>query len=233
LKKAKMANRIFQTSEMSARKCRVFVVDDHPIFRCGLREVIGADPGFEVVGESGDGKAALEAIRAARVDIAVLDVDLPGMTGLELCAALQKSQPAIPTVMLTLHDEEGTFNAAMDAGAQCFLVKENAVQEVIAALRAVAGGNIYFSPSVAKFMLTRRQRTSALREQRTGLKSLTPTERLVLRLVADNKTNRAIGEELCMSPRTVETHRAHICEKLDLHGSRGLLHFALTHRSEL
>jgi DNA-binding NarL/FixJ family response regulator len=223
----------FGGSHMSAHKAKVFIVDDHPIFRRGLREVISGDPSFEVFGEAGDGKAALEAIRVARPDIAILDINLPSMTGLELCAALQRLKPPIRVMMLTLHDEEGTFNAAMDAGAQGYLVKENAVQELMTALRALAGGGIYFSPSVSRYMLSRRQRASALREKKTGFHSLTPTERLVLRLVADNKTNRDIAEELCMSPRTVETHRAHICEKLALRGSHGLLHFAVTHRSEL
>lgn len=218
---------------MSARKSKVFIVDDHPIFRCGLREVISGDPSFEIVGESGNGKEALEAIRSAHAEVAILDVNIPGMNGLELCSALQKMRPAVAAIMLTLHDEEGTFNAALDAGAQSFVVKENAVHEVLAALRAVVAGGIYFSPNVARHMMSRRQRVSALREKKSGLKSLTPTERLVLRLVADNKTNRQIGEELCMSARTVETHRAHICEKLEVAGSHGLLHFAATHRSEL
>jgi DNA-binding NarL/FixJ family response regulator len=215
------------------KRTRVFIVDDHPIFRRGLREVINADASIEVIGEAGDGSTAFEQIKSSRPDIAILDIHLPGMSGLELCQSLQRLRPPVAVIMLTLHDQETTFNAALDSGAQSYLLKENAVQEVLSALQAVISGNIYFSPAVAHFMLTRRQRASALREQRTGLKALTPTERLVLRLVGENKTNRQIGEDLCISHRTVETHRSHICEKLDLHGNRALLQFALEHRSKL
>jgi DNA-binding NarL/FixJ family response regulator len=215
------------------KKTKVFVVDDHPIFRRGLRDVILGEPGLEVVGEAGDGKTALEQIKATRPDVAILDVHLPDMDGLEVCLALQRLHPPVPVVMLTLQDQESTFNAAMDAGAQSYLLKENAVQEVIQAVRAVIAGNIFFSPAVARFMLTRRQRASALREEKSGMNALTPTERLVLRLVADNKTNKEIGGELCISHRTVETHRTHICEKLNLQGPRALLQFAMEHKSEL
>jgi DNA-binding NarL/FixJ family response regulator len=215
------------------KKLRIFIVDDHPIFRRGLRDVICSDSGMEVVGDAGDGSAALGQIKSLRPEIAILDIQVPGINGLELCQGLRGLKPPVSVIMLTLQDQESTFNAAMDAGAQSYLLKENAAQEVIAAIRAVASGNVYFSPSIARFLVTRRQRASALREEKTGLKTLTPTERLVLRLVGENKTNREIGEELCISHRTVETHRARICDKLDLHGNRALLQFAMQHRSEV
>jgi DNA-binding NarL/FixJ family response regulator len=214
-------------------KTRVFIVDDHPIFRCGLREVISADPAMEVIGEAGDATSALTLIKSAHPSVAILDINLPDQSGLKVCEAVTQFEPAVSVIMLTLQNQESSFNSAMDAGAAGYLLKENAVQEVILAIRAVASGNIYFSPSMSKYFLTRRKRISALREEKKGLDALSPTERLILRLVSENKTNREIGEALCISSRTVETHRAHMCDKLNLRGSRALLHFAMENKSRL
>jgi DNA-binding NarL/FixJ family response regulator len=212
---------------------KVFIVDDHPIFRHGLQQVIDRDPNFTVVGEAGDGAVALAEMKRLRPDIAILDIRVPGLGGIELGRELRLLSPPVAIIFLTMTDDEGTFNAAMDLGAQGFIVKENAVQDVMVGLNAVVRGGIYFSPSISVHLLRRNQRASALREKKTGLKSLTSTERCVLRLVAENKTNREIAKELFVSPRTVEVHRAHICEKLELQGNRALLLFAVEHKSEL
>ncbi len=218
---------------MSLEKIKVFIVDDHPIFRSGVREVIERDARFHVVGEAGDGETALAEIRRLKPAVALVDLHIPKLDGLHLLSALRGCKPAVAVIVLTMHGDESTFNAAMDAGAQGYLLKENAAEDVVLGLKTVAGGGIYLSPSISGYLLKRTRRASALREQKTGLKSLTPTERQVLQFVAENKTNREIGGELCMSHRTVETHRANICQKLELHGTRALFQFALEHRSEL
>jgi DNA-binding NarL/FixJ family response regulator len=212
---------------------KVFIVDDHPIFRHGLQQVIDRDPGFKVVGEAGDGLAALTEIKRLKPDIAILDVRVPGLDGMELARALQALKPSVAVMFLTMTDDEGTFNAAMDIGAKGFILKENAVQDVMVGLNAVLRGGMYFSSTISEHLLRRTQRASALREKKTGLKSLTQTERCVLRLVADNQTNKEIAKALFISPRTVEVHRAHICEKLELRGNRALLLFAVKHKSDL
>jgi DNA-binding NarL/FixJ family response regulator len=135
--------------------------------------------------------------------------------------------------MLTMHAEESTFNAAMDAGAQGYLLKDDAMEMVLAALKAVASGGVYLSPAISTWLLRRQRRASALKEEKTGLAALTATERRVLLLVAENKTNKEIGEELFISHRTVETHRSNICRKLDLQGAHKLLQFAIEHRSDI
>ena len=214
-------------------KTRVVMVDDHPIFRRGLKETIEANRSFLVVGEAADGETGLAQIKSLRPQVAIVDLHLPRMGGLELVRALRSLTHAPAVIVLTMHSEEGTFNAAMDAGAQGYVLKDNAVNDVLLCLQGVASGGVFISPSVAGYLVRRHQRASALKEERKGLKALTPTEQRVLRLVAENKTNKEIGRELFISHRTVETHRSHICEKLELTGSHALLQFALEHKSQL
>jgi DNA-binding NarL/FixJ family response regulator len=214
-------------------KIKIFIVDDHPLFRHGLREFVQADPRFEVVGECGDGNAALQDIPRAKPQVAILDVNLPKRSGLEVVRALRAARPPVACLMLTMHAQESTFNAAMDAGAQGYLLKEDAMELVLLGLKVVASGGVYLSPTISGWLLRRQQRASALKEEKTGLVALTATERRVLLLVAENKTNKEIGEQMFISPRTVETHRSNICQKLELQGSHKLLQFAIEHRSEI
>src|SRR5208337_4251707 len=204
---------------------RVYIVDDHPIFRHGLRQAIEHDPRLRVVGEAGEGAAALQQIKTLRPDVADLDIEMPGGDGLDVARALQAFQPPIPAIVLTMHKDEPMVNAALDAGVRGYIVKDNAVTEVVEGVKAVAAGQTYLCASVSGYLLRRRQRAEALAQQTPGLDQLTPMERRVLKLVAENKTSREIGQLLFISPRTVETHRARVCEKLDLHGSHPLLQF--------
>jgi len=214
-------------------KTRIVIVDDHPIFRRGLREIIESDGKYIVAAEVGDGESAIQQIKAVKPDVAVVDLNLGKVGGLEVVRVVRALAHPPLVIVLTMQADEGTFNAAMDAGAQGYMVKENAVSDVLAGLKAVAAGGVFISPSVAQFLVRRHQRASALKEQKKGLAALTPTERRILRLVAENKTNKEIGGELFISHRTVETHRTHICEKLELSGNRALLAFAFEHKSEI
>jgi len=214
-------------------KIRVMIVDDHPVFRHGLKEIVNADPRFEVVGECGDGETALAEIPRAKPQVVILDVNLPKRSGLEVVRALRAARPPVACLMLTMHAEESTFNAAMDAGAQGYLVKDDAMEMVLLGLKAVAGGGVYLSPTISAWLVRRQGRASALKEEKTGLAALTATERRVLQLVAANKTNKDIAAELFISPRTVETHRSNICQKLAFQGAHKLLQFAIEHRSEI
>lgn len=211
----------------------VLIVDDHPIFRRGLREVIEQDPRFVVAGEAANGADALRQLESLRPRVAVVDVRLPEVNGLEIARFARTLNPPVRVIMLTMHEDEGTFNAALDAGAQGYILKENAVSDVLLGLQAVATGGVYFSPSVARRMVRRHERAEALKAEKKGLASLTATERRVLRLVAESQTNKEIGRALFISHRTVESHRRHICEKLELSGSHALLQFAIEHRSQL
>ncbi len=211
----------------------VFIVDDHPIFRQGLRQVIESDPRLRMVGEASDGVSALERIRSLQPDVAVVDIELPRLHGLDLARKLLSMRQPVPVLILSMHKDERMVNAALDAGVKGYLIKENAATEVVSAIKAVASGETYICPSVSSYLLRRRGRADDLRSQKPGLDQLTHMERRVLKLIAENKTSRQIGQQLFVSIRTVETHRTNICAKLNLHGSHPLLQFALDHKSDL
>ena len=211
----------------------IYIVDDHPVFRHGLKQIIEADSAFEIVGEAGDGATALEQMQKRPPAIAVIDVGLPQLGGIALVRQLRALESPPACLMLTLDSEEGTFNAAMDAGASGYVLKEDALELVLLGLKTVAAGTVFISPQISGWLLRRRERVSALKQEFGGLASLTATERQVLQLVAENRTNREIGRELSISHRTVERHRSNICRKLDLQGPHKLLQFAIEHRSAL
>ena len=216
-----------------AGRTKVLIVDDHPLFRGGLRQVIEADPRFELVGEAGDGEVALKLIQEKKPDVAVLDVNLPGLTGLEVAQKLQGKKLRTRVIILTMHKEEAMINRALDFGVNGFVLKENAVENILDAIEAVAAGEHYLSPSVSGILVRRRNRAETLAAQKPGLDDLTKAERRILKLIAEKKTSKEIAAELFISPRTVEAHRANICTKLELTGSHSLLQFALENRSSL
>jgi DNA-binding NarL/FixJ family response regulator len=212
---------------------RILIADDHPIFREGLRKVIEREPDFEVVAEATDGAAALAALRALRPEVAVLDIDLPQLDGFEVVRALRREELPTAVVFLTMHNDEEMVNEALDLGVSGYVVKDSAVTDIVGSVRAAAAGQHFFSPSIAGYLVQRRARATALAARKPGLDELTPTERRILKLIAENKTSREIAAELFISHRTVENHRANICQKLDLRGSHALLKFALEHKSQL
>lgn len=214
-------------------KIQVFLVDDHPVFRHGLKEIVHADPRFDVVGECGDGDTALTEIARVKPQVVILDVNLPKRSGLEVVRALRAAKPHVACLMMTMHAEEITFNAAMDFGAQGYLLKDDAMELVLLGLQTVASGGVFLSPNISSWLVRRQRRASALKEEKTGLAALTATERRILLLVAESKTNKEIAAELFISHRTVETHRSNVCQKLQLQGAHKLLQFAIEHRSEI
>ena len=212
---------------------RVFIADDHPIFRCGLRDSLGRSERFQILGEAEDGADALKQITALRPDIAVLDIDMPGMSGLDIAQRVGEDVPDTKVVMLTSYKEESFFNRAMDLAVQGYVLKENAINDLTNGLLAVARGEVFLSPSISSFLLNRIRKLEGQKAKNKGLESLTPSELRVLCLVAENYTSKEIGKRLFVSPRTVDTHRNNISGKLGLRGSRGVLLFALEHKEEL
>jgi DNA-binding NarL/FixJ family response regulator len=212
----------------------VIIVDDHPLLRRGLRQAIESDGKFRVVGEAEDGPGAWELIESKKPAVAVVDINLPVMSGLDLARRVQSERRKTAMIMLTMHKEEEMVNLALDVGVKGYIVKDNATQEILlAGLAAVAAGGHYLSPSISGYLVKRRHRAAELAEHKPGLNDLTRAELRILKLIAEKKTTPQIAAELFISPRTVESHRANIISKLQLRGAHSLLQFALENRSSL
>lgn len=209
------------------RVISVVVADDHPIFRRGLRFVIESDPALKVVAEADDGLEALLRIEELDPDVAVLDIDMPGQDGLQVARAMRAKNSRTRAIFLTMHKDEGIFNAALEADVPGFVIKDSAATEIITCIRNVFDGHSFVSSALSEMLMQRR------RTERVWWEDLTAAERRVLRLIAAEKTSREIADELFVSRRTVEHHRARIAGKLDLKGKNGLLTYALLHKAEI
>jgi len=215
------------------KEIRIVIADDHPIFRRGLRVMIEADPLLKVVAEADDGQSALARIRELQPDVVVLDIDMPPPNGLAVARRLREQRLAVAAIFLTMHKDEALLNAALDAGVKGFIVKDGAANEIVDCIKAVADGQSFFSPAVSGHLLNRRNQADSLAGQSTPLNGLTASERRVLLLVAESKSNKEIAEKMFISVRTVEHHRSNICAKFGLTGRNALIAFALSHKSEL
>jgi DNA-binding NarL/FixJ family response regulator len=212
---------------------KLVIADDHPVFRQGLRQVIESDPQLKVLGEASDGISAIELIEKALPDVAVLDVGMPNADGFEVARVLQQKRLNVKMIFLTMHQDERFLNAALDLGVKGYLLKDSAVGDIIASIKAVEAGQDYVSSVLTGYLINRGRRAIRLAEEKPALSKLSSTELRVLKLLAEYKTSKEIAAELFVSPRTVEHHRANICEKLELRGSHALIKFAVEHQSEL
>lgn len=207
----------------------ILIADDHPIVRQGLHQAIEATPGLKVVAEVGNGQEALEQLRLVQPDIAVLDVDMPIVDGFTIAQKLREEGTNIKVVFLTVHREESFLNKALKVGARGYILKDSPLADIITGIQKVCAGHPFISPSMTAYLFNNQLAKGG----KQGLEILTPTERTVLKLIADYKTTKEIAALLFISPRTVETHRANICQKLHLSGSHVLMKFALSHQTEL
>lgn len=212
---------------------RIIIADDHPIVRQGLRQVIDGAAGLKVVGEAEDGESALARIQDCKPDAVVLDIDMPRMNGFAVARAMREQGFKAAIIFLTIHRGEDLFSQALDLGAQGYVLKESAITDIVASIHAAATGKHYISPAMTTSLINRRRCSAELLRRKPTVNGLTPSERRILRLIGDYKTSKEIAEELCISCRTVETHRTNISTKLEIQGSHALMKFALTHRSEL
>lgn len=215
------------------QKTKIVIADDHPIFRSGLVKVIEGDAEFEIIGEAENGEKAFKMIEELRPDMALLDIHMPGMTGLQVLKDLKKKKINIKTIFLTVYADEDIFDEAMDNGINGYVLKDNAISDIKDCIRAVASGNSYISPSVSNFLVNRREKMKRLEANRPALDKLTKTEQVVLFLLAEGRTSREIGEEMFISPKTVENHRANMSSKLNLKGTHSLIKFAIENKSIL
>jgi len=215
-----------------ADEIQVLIADDHPLMRRGLRLSVEEDPGLKVVGEASDGEAALSLIKKLRPHVALLDIEMPKLDGLGVVREMVKSGLKTEVIFLTFHSNQDLFRTAMDLGCKGYILKDSAVQEVVAGIHAVASGRPYISSAITTDLLQRQNQVDAKSSQ---MSHLTPTELRIMRLIAVGKTSKEIGAELSIHYRTVENHRTSMCRKLDLEGegANALLRFALQNKDIL
>jgi DNA-binding NarL/FixJ family response regulator len=212
---------------------RVLIADDHPLMRQGLRQIIEIESHLTVMGEARNGSEALSMIEELRPDVAILDVDMPHQDGFQVARTLLAKNSQTAIVFLTMHSDEAMFHAALDLGAKGYVLKDSAIDDIVTAINEVAAGRSFTSLPVTTYFSKRQNHNTVPDDQQLGLRQLTPTEYRILKLLADYKTSKEIAEELSVSPRTVETHRSRICQKLNLQGSHALMKFAVQYKSVL
>jgi len=211
----------------ASRKSRVLLVDDHPIVREGLARVIDQEPDLAVCGTAVNARQALDAIEAAAPDIAIVDVSLDGSHGIELVKELKTRHPGLHVLMLSMHDESLYAERALRAGAKGYVMKREPPQKLLAAIRGVVAGRLYFSEAVTASVLEHvagTKRGAAL----LPMDKLSDRELQVLELIGRGRTTRQIAEELHVSVKTIQAHREHLKEKLQLDGATALARFAVS-----
>jgi two-component system response regulator NreC len=205
---------------------RVLLVDDHAVVRTGLHMLLGQEEDIEIVGEAGSGREALNSIEQLQPDLVLMDIGLPDMTGIEVTRQIKQKWPGVAVVALTIHDDEEYFFQMLQAGANGYVPKRAAPEELLTALRTAAEGGVYLYPSLAKLLV--RDYLTGERETVTGtLDGLTDREQEVLAHLADGASNQDIAETLNISPKTVARHRENIMRKLNLHSRSELVKYAI------
>ena len=210
-----------------AAAIRVLLADDHTLMREGVRRILSADGGIEVVAEVGDGQAAVAETLAQQPDVAVLDITMPGGGGLEAARQIRAKAPEVRILILSMHLQPEYLMESVRAGAHGYLVKDAAASELVTAVRAVCGGDSYYSAAVSAQMSDLLRRKLEGEEVTNALERLSPREREVLRHIAEGASNKEIASALRISVRTVETHRDSLMKKLGIHSVAGLTRFAL------
>jgi two-component system response regulator NreC len=201
----------------------VLIADDHAVLRDGLRMVLNAEPDISVIGEAEDGRRALRVVEQLQPDVVVMDIAMPGLNGIEATRQIAHRHPTVKVLILTMHENELYLDQIVEAGAIGCVLKRSAGAELVAAVRAAAKGESYFSPALASMMLQVYRQQVAARQTEDPLSD---REREVLQLVAEGKTSEEIADVLVISDKTVHTHRAHIMEKLNIHDRAGLVRYA-------
>lgn len=206
------------------KKISVIIADDHPMFRRGVKDALATDNGLNIIAEASNGKEALQIILEKKPNVAVLDISMPFLTGLQVARELKERNVDVEIVLLTMFDDEAMLNEAMDLGVKAYILKDSAALDIVNAVNSAYKGRNFISP----LLLTKIEKKKP--ELLPSLKDLSEKEIKVLKLISESKSTKEIAEELFLSPKTVENYRYKISEKLELNGSYSLLKFALENR---
>lgn len=208
-------------------KIKVLVADDHAIVREGVRMILAKEKDIEVVGEAEHGQQALDLVETHAPDVVVMDISMPGMGGIEATQKVKERHPRVNVLALTMHEDESYVFQLLRAGASGYVLKRAAAQDLVQAVRAAARGEAFLYPSVARKVVEDYLRRVEVGEERERYDGLTGREKEILTLIAEGLANQEIAQKLYISIKTVQTHRAHILEKLGLHDRTELVRYAI------
>jgi two-component system response regulator NreC len=209
------------------KKLRILLADDHIVMRTGLRALLERQPNLEVVGESENGRETVALAAALRPDVVVMDVGMPVLNGIEATQTIVTQNPTVAVVILSMHADESYVMRALKSGARGYLLKDSAAADLIGAIQAISQGKSFFSPKVSRILAEDYVRVLKQKGAVDTYDLLTSREREILQLLAEGKTNKDVATALNISPYTVETHRSHILQKLNLHNSAELVLYAV------
>jgi two-component system response regulator NreC len=208
-------------------KTRIVIADDHSIVREGVRMILASERDLEVVGEASSGEQALELIETLKPDVVVMDISMPGIGGIEATEKIKQRHPGINVLALTMHEDENYVFRLLRAGASGYVLKRAAATDLVTAVRATSRGEAFLYPSVARNVIADYLRRVEAGEEKERYDGLTVREREILTLIAQGSSNQEIAKQLYISIKTVQTHRAHILEKLGLHDRTELVRYAI------
>jgi two-component system response regulator NreC len=206
---------------------RILLADDHTVMRNGLRLLLERQPGLEVVGEAADGREAVELAASAKPDVVVMDIAMPHLNGVEATRQIVNRSPHTAVAILSMHSDESYVIRSLKAGARAYLLKDSAEADLIAAIQAITRGKSFFSPAVSRLLKEDYMHQLAEAGAEDSYELLTTREREVLQLVAEGNSNKDVANMLNLSLYTVETHRTHILQKLNLHSVPELILYAV------
>ncbi len=208
-------------------KMRILIADDHVIVREGLRTLLEAQPDIQIVEEATDGEEAVNKTKEVQPDIVLMDITMPGMSGIEATCQIKQQNPDVRILALTMHESDEYFFKMLEAGASGYFVKGGSSSELVSALRAVWKGDVFIYPTMAKKLLNDYLNRVGAGQDKKYYDGLTDREREILKLIAEGHTNQEIAELLVLSTATVQTHRANIMAKLGLHSRTELIKYAI------
>jgi len=206
---------------------KIVIAEDHTILRAGLRALLSGQNGLEVIGEAGDGREAIRKVDTLQPDLLLIDLSMPKLNGIEAIREIKSRHPEIKIIVLTVHKSEEYISAALQAGANGYMLKDASQNELLLAIDYVINGKTFLSPSISDKVVDAFLNTDKKDKPAAVLDNLTAREREILKLVAEGNTNKKIAEHLCISLKTVEKHRSNLMQKLDLRNTAALTAYAI------